>query len=318
MKLITSLDELHKAHLLPSAAALGTFDGVHLGHQEVIGTTRTYARQHNLQLMVFTFSTHPLASLKPELEPPRLLDNATKVKLMVELGVDILVNIPFTRELAAMSADAFLEMLVRCGVRAVGIGDNFSFGAGGKGNVRLLKTEHTRFGLTILSRPLLKKDGLVVSSTNIRKAIAAGRVELAAAMLGRPYEIRGQVVPGDQRGRLLGFPTANLRLLGQHFAIPAFGVYAGRVLVDAAWYGAMVNVGDNPTFANQETRLEAHLFHYHDNLYRKELRVQLLMRLRGEQKFSSLEKLQEQLKEDARMAQGLLLAQEGEGNREKK
>ena len=225
MKLITSLDELHRAHLLPSAAALGTFDGVHRGHQEVIGTTRTYARQHHLQLMVFTFSTHPLASLKPELEPPRLLDNAAKEKLMVDLEVDILVNIPFTRELAAMSADDFLQMLVDLGVKAVGIGDNFSFGAGGKGNVRLLKTEHTRFGLTILSRPLLKQDGLVVSSTNIRKAIAEGRVELAAQMLGRPYAIRGQVVPGDHRGRLLGFPTANLKLLGQHFAVPAFGVY---------------------------------------------------------------------------------------------
>ena len=318
MKLITSLDELHTAHLLPSAAALGTFDGVHLGHQEVIGTTRAYARQHNLQLMVFTFSTHPLASLKPELEPPRLLDNGSKVKLMVDLGVDILVNIPFTRDLAAMSADDFLQMLVDCGVKAVGIGDNFSFGAGGKGNVRLLKTEHTRFGLTILSRPLLKQDGLVVSSTNIRKAIAEGQVARAAQMLGRPYEIRGQVVLGDQRGRLLGFPTANIRILGQHFAIPAFGVYAGRVQVEEAWYGAMVNVGDNPTFAHQETRLEAHLFHYQGNLYGKELRVQLLQRLRGEKKFPSLEKLQEQLKEDARLAQGLLPGQGAGKDQEKK
>ena len=318
MKLITSLDELHTAHLLPSAAALGTFDGVHLGHQEVIGTTRAYARQHNLQLLVFTFSTHPLASLKPELEPPRLLDNGGKVKLMVDLGVDILVNIPFTRELAAMSADDFLQMLVDCGVKAVGIGDNFSFGAGGKGNVRLLKTEHTRFGLTILSRPLLKQDGLVVSSTNIRKAIAEGQVARAAQMLGRPYEIRGQVVLGDQRGRLLGFPTANIRILGQHFAIPAFGVYAGRVQVEETWYGAMVNVGDNPTFAHQETRLEAHLFHYQGNLYGKELRVQLLQRLRGEKKFPSLEKLQEQLKEDARLAQGILPGQGAGKDQEKK
>ena len=289
MKLITSLDELHRAHLLPSAAALGTFDGVHRGHQEVIGTTRTYARQHHLQLMVFTFSTHPLASLKPELEPPRLLDNAAKEKLMVDLEVDILVNIPFTRELAAMSADDFLQMLVDLGVKAVGIGDNFSFGAGGKGNVRLLK-----------------QDGLVVSSTNIRKAIAEGRVELAAQMLGRPYAIRGQVVPGDHRGRLLGFPTANLKLLGQHFAVPAFGVYAGRVLVDGQWHDAMVNVGDNPTFANQETRLEAHLFRFQGDLYGKEVRVQLVARLRGEEKFPDLDRLQEQLRKDARNAQSIL------------
>lgn len=315
MKLITSLDELHSAHLLPSAAALGTFDGVHRGHQEVIGTTRLYAREHHLQLMVFTFSTHPLASLKPELEPPRLLDNPAKEKLMVELGVDILVNIPFTRELAAMSADAFLQMLVDCGVKAVGIGDNFSFGAGGKGNVRLLKTEHSRFGLTILSRPLLKQDGLVVSSTNIRKAIAEGRVELAAQMLGRPYAIRGQVVPGDHRGRLLGFPTANLKILGQHFAVPAFGVYAGRVLVAGQWYDAMVNVGDNPTFANQEARLEAHLFRFEGNLYGREVLVQLVARLRGEEKFPDLDRLQEQLRKDARNAQSLLAMEEESAGR---
>lgn len=115
-------------------------------------------------------------------------------------------------------------------------------------------------------------------------------------MLGRPYAIRGQVVPGDHRGRLLGFPTANLKLLGQHFAVPAFGVYAGRVLVDGQWHDAMVNVGDNPTFANQETRLEAHLFRFQGDLYGKEVRVQLVARLRGEEKFPDLDRLQEQLR----------------------
>ena len=191
-------------------------------------------------------------------------------------------------------------------MKAVGIGDNFSFGAGGKGNVRLLKTEHSRFGLTILSRPLLKQDGLVVSSTNIRKAIAEGRVELAAQMLGRPYAIRGQVVPGDHRGRLLGFPTANLKILGQHFAVPAFGVYAGRVLVD---------VGDNPTFANQEARLEAHLFRFEGDLYGREVLVQLVARLRGEEKFPDLDRLQEQLRKDARNAQSLLAMEEESAGR---
>lgn len=306
MKLITSLEELNNAQLLPSAAALGTFDGVHKGHQEVILTTKEYARQHHLQLMVFTFSTHPLASLKPELEPVRLLDNETKIHLMVELGVDILVNIPFTKELAACSADEFLTLLVKAGVKVVGIGDNFSFGAGGRGNVHLLKAEHTKYGLTVLSRPLLKVDGIVVSSTNIRKAIKEGRVALAQEMLGRPYEIRGKVVPGDHRGHSLGFPTANLKLLGTHMAIPAFGVYAGFVKVGNERYDAMINVGDNPTFSNQETRLEVHLFDFNGDLYGQEIRVQLLLRIRGEKKFSSLEKLIEQLREDEKMVKGLL------------
>lgn len=323
MKLITSLEQLNNAQLLPSAAALGTFDGVHRGHQEVILNTKEYAREHNLQLMVFTFSTHPLASLKPELEPARLLDNETKIHLMVELGVDVLVNIPFTRELAARSADEFLTMLVKAGVKAVGIGDNFSFGAGGRGNVHLLKAEHTKYGLTILSRPLLKVDGFVVSSTNIRKAIKEGRMALAQEMLGRPYEIRGTVVTGDRRGRSLGFPTANLKLLGTHMAIPAFGVYAGFVKVGNGCYDAMINVGDNPTFANQETRLEVHLLDFEGDLYGKEIRVALLMRIRGEKKFSSLEKLREQLREDEKMIKGLLAHEKarfapGQGKKEQK
>lgn len=317
MKLITSLEELNNAQLLPSAAALGTFDGVHRGHQEVILTTKEYAREHHLQLMVFTFSTHPLASLKPELEPARLLDNDAKVRLMVELGVDILVNIPFTKDLAALSADEFLSLLVKAGVKAVGIGDNFSFGAGGKGNVHLLKAEHTRYGLTILSRPLLKVDGLVVSSTNIRKAIKEGRVALAQEMLGRPYAIRGRVVSGDHRGRSLGFPTANLKLLGTHMAIPAFGVYAGFVKVGEKRYDAMINVGDNPTFANQETRLEVHLFDFSGDLYGQEITVGLLLRIRGEKKFSSLEKLKEQLQEDEKMIKGLLASEKARIAQEK-
>ena len=317
MKLITSLEELNNAQLLPSAAALGTFDGVHRGHQEVILTTKEYARQHHLQLMVFTFSTHPLASLKPELEPARLLDNEAKVHLMVELGVDILVNIPFTKELAARSADEFLSILVKAGVRAVGIGDNFSFGAGGRGNVHLLKAEHTRYGLTVLSRPLLKVDSMVVSSTNIRRAIKEGRVALAREMLGRPYEIRGKVVSGDHRGRSLGFPTANLKLLGTHMAIPAFGVYAGSVKVGKQRYDAMVNVGDNPTFANQETRLEVHLFNFDGNLYGQEIRVELWLRIRGEKKFSSLEKLIRQLQEDEKMVKSLLASEKARIAQEK-
>lgn len=298
MKLIQTLEELKTAHLQPSAAALGTFDGVHLGHQDVIGTTKKYAREHHLQLMVFTFSSHPLAFLKPEKEPARLLDNPGKIKLMVELGVDVLVNIPFTREFSQISADDFLKLLVQCGVKAVGIGDNYSFGAGGKGNLHLLKLEHARFNLTVLARPLLKMDGMVVSSTNIRRLIQEGNVALAGKMLGRPYAIRGTVVTGDQRGRTLGFPTANIKLLGRNIALPPFGVYAGTVDVDGKSCGAMVNIGNNPTFARQETRLEAHLLDFTGDLYGKTIQVNLLEHVRGEIKFPSRQALTAQLTAD--------------------
>lgn len=306
MKLIQSLKELKKAELAPSAAALGTFDGIHLGHQEVIGSTGRYARSHGLSLMVFTFSNHPMANLMPELEPKRLVDNETKIRLMENLSVDVLVNIPFDKKLASISADDFLTMLVQAGVKAVGIGDNFSFGAGGRGNVDFLKAEHARFGLTILARPLLKLEGEIVSSTNIRHAIADGNMDLANKMLGRPYEIHGRVIKGDQRGRLLGFPTANMQLLGRNIAIPSFGVYAGQVRVNKTLYGAMVNIGNNPTFANQHTRLEAHLFNFDGDLYGKDLRVRLLHKVRDEIKFKSKEDLITQMKKDQQAVQALL------------
>ena len=306
MKLIQTLNELKKTPLAPSAAALGTFDGLHLGHQEVIGSTGRYARNHGLKLMVFTFSNHPMANLMPELEPKRLVDNETKIRLMEKLGVDILVNIPFDKKLASIGAEDFLAMLVDSGVKAVGIGDNFSFGAGGRGNVDFLKAEHERFGLAILARPLLKLEGEIVSSTNIRNAIGEGNMDLANKMLGRAYEIHGKVVKGDQRGRLLGFPTANLQLLGRNIAIPSFGVYAGQVMVNKTLYGAMVNIGNNPTFANQHTRLEAHLFNFDGDLYGKELRVRLLHKIRDEIKFNSKEELIARMKKDQSAVQALL------------
>ncbi len=306
MKLIKTLEELKNARLQPSAAALGTFDGVHLGHQDVIGTTRKYAKQHHLQLMVFTFSNHPLAFLKPEKAPVRLMDNEEKIKMMVDLGVDILVNLPFTQEFSQIPAEDFLQLLVQSGVKAVGIGDNYSFGAGGKGNLHLLKKEHSRFGLTVLARPLLKVEGRVVSSSNIRQLIKEGKMALARKMLGRPYTIRGTVVKGDQRGRLLGFPTANLRILGRNIALPPFGVYAGKVRVEQNVYDAMINIGDNPTFLQQETRLEAHLLDFTGDLYGKTIQVGLWDYVRGEKKFASSKELITQLVADRDTVQELL------------
>ncbi len=306
MKLIKTLAELKMTQLQPSAAALGTFDGIHLGHQDVIGATRKYAMQHHLQLMVFTFSTHPLAFLKPEKAPARLLDNDEKIKMMVDLGVDILVNLPFTQEFSQIPAEGFLQLLVKSGVKAVGIGDNYSFGAGGKGNLHLLKKEHSRFGLTVLARPLLKVEGKVVSSSNIRTLIQEGNMKLAGKMLGRPYAIRGTVVQGDQRGRLLGFPTANLRILGRHIALPPFGVYAGKVHVEQKTYAAMINIGNNPTFSKQETRLEAHLLDFTGDLYGEFIQVELWDYVRGEKKFPSPEELVAQLAADQEKIRELL------------
>lgn len=298
MQIITTLDELNQAVLPPSAAALGTFDGLHRGHQKVIHTTRAYAKEHGLSSLVFTFSNHPLAFLKPEKEPPRLLSNPDKIALLEEMGIDILCNIPFTRELADLSADRFLTLLEDKGVRAVGIGTNFSFGAGGTGNVDFLNKVHEKYELTILTSPLLTLDGCVISSTQIRRAIGEGQIHKANFMLGRPYVIHGTVVHGDKRGRTLGFPTANISLMNAKIAIPQYGVYAGLVKAKGAWYKAMLNVGNNPTFDTEDIRLEAHLFGFDRNLYGETITVKLMEKIRDEIRFSSAEQLIRQMEKD--------------------
>ncbi|MCH3951418.1 MAG: bifunctional riboflavin kinase/FAD synthetase [Acidaminococcus sp.] len=298
MRIITSFEELQTAPLEPSAAALGTFDGLHLGHQRVISTCNRYAETHGLSKMVFTFSSHPLATLMPELEPKRLLINGDKEIIMRRLGVNVLINIPFTKSLSQMSADDFLQLLKNLGVRAVSIGMNFSFGSGGRGNVQYLNMQGGKYGLKILSCPLLKMDGLIVSSTQIRKAIKEGDVALARKMLGRPYVMQGKVVPGYQRGRKMGFPTANLDLTGTKMAVPADGVYEGESVVDGRRYKVMVNIGKNPTFALEKVTLEAHIIGFHGDLYGDYLRVALLRKIRDEHQFASAEELMEQLKKD--------------------
>lgn len=298
MKIISTLDELKNTKLTPSASALGTFDGLHKGHQKVIASTCRYARQNGLASMVFTFRNHPMEALMPELEPPRLLSNGDKEAILGKMDIDVLVNIPFNQEVARMSAEGFLRLLQDKGVRAVGIGMNFSFGAGGTGNVQYLDKVHDDFGMTILSCPLLTLDGEVVSSTNIRSAIREGNIHKANYMLGRPYVIRGVVSHGDQRGRDLGFPTANLELTGEKIAIPAFGVYAGEVYARGQWYKSMLNIGNNPTFGTREIRLEAHLFGYQGNLYHQPVAVRIMEKVRDEKKFPSVDLLIRQLEKD--------------------
>lgn len=301
MRIISALEELYTEKPGPSAVALGTFDGLHLGHQRVIGVSSRYAESHGLKKLVFTFSNHPLATLNPELEPRRLLLNEDKERIMAGLGVDVLINVPFTKRLSQLSAEGFLVLLRDLGVKAVSIGMNFSFGSGGRGNVQYLNTEGGKYGMEILSCPLFMLNGTVVSSTRIRQAIAEGDVALAREMLGRPYVLKGRVVSGFQRGRTIGFPTANLALTGAHMAIPGNGVYEGRTAVDGKGYRAMVNIGSNPTFSGEKVTLEAHLIGFHGNLYGERLAVSFLRRLRDERKFESGEALRAQLLKDRDM-----------------
>src|SRR5574344_1689337 len=213
MKIIRTLEELRAIKHEPRAIALGTFDGIHLGHQDVIKTAVSFVGKQALKSMVFTFSNHPMASIMPELVPPQLIDNAAKEQLLANLGVDILANIPFTRQVAEISADDFLNLLEELGAKVVVVGDNYSYGAGGAANSHTLKAEGAKRGIHVVIRKLLTLHGVIISSTQIRKAIAQGDMDYARVMLGRPYSLSGKVIHGDARGRTIGFPTANIDLI---------------------------------------------------------------------------------------------------------
>lgn len=298
MQIISSIDQLKHTKLGYSACALGTFDGIHLGHQDVIGAAKKFARARGYQLMVFTFSNHPMSKIMPELVPERIIDRPTKIKLLQALNVDILVNIPFNQAFAQMSGDEFLKMLHDANVKAVAVGENYTYGAGGLGNVQSLQAAGKTYDFTVLVSKLLTLKREVISSTHIRKAINKGNVAKANAMLGRDYSIAGVVVAGDQRGRTMDYPTANINLTDTNIAMPAFGVYAGKVEIDDEVYAAMINIGNNPTFGVGQTHLEAHLFDYKGNLYGREIRVYLHEFIRPEIKFASLEELKTQIDKD--------------------
>ena len=281
---------LGDVELRPRRLAVGEFDGVHLGHREVIAGADT----------VLTFDPHPLAVVRPEAAPRLLTSLKTKAKLISELGVRELVVIPFDETLAAQSAAAFIdEILVnRLQATHVSVGENFRFGHGAKGDTRLL-AQDTRFVTKVVT--LVEADGEVVSSSHIRGLILAGGVEQAGRLLGSPFCLCGEVVAGDGRGRTLGFPTANL-VPDEQLVCPGHGVYAARA--DGAC--AAVNVGVRPTFGTgRGVLVEAYLLDQDVHLYGHVLRVEFLARLRGERRFDSAEELVTQMHEDVELTRRL-------------
>lgn len=299
MEIITSLDAELKNKYPATVIALGTFDGLHLGHTDVINTARDYAERNDLKLAVFTFSNHPLALIRPDLVPVRIISAEEKIKLLESFGVDYLINIPFTEDFAALSPDEFLEKLACFNYRCLVVGENFTYGFLGSGKTETLERSGRKNGFDVIVRPLVKMNGNVVSSTGIRNLIQAGHIEYANRMLGRAYAITGKIVHGEQRGRKLGFPTANIELLHGEMAVPAPGVYAVTVSIEGSIYEGMGNIGNNPTFNDVEhARLEVNLFNCSGDLYGKTMSVQFHKYIRAEKKFSGVEELCRQIEED--------------------
>lgn len=299
MEIITSLDAELKNKYPATVIALGTFDGLHLGHTDVIDTAKDYAERSGLKLAVFTFSNHPLALIRPDLVPVRIISAEEKIKLLESFGVDYLINIPFTEDFAALSPDEFLDRLACFNYRCLVVGENFTYGFLGSGKTETLERSGRKNGFDVIVRPLVKMNGNVVSSTGIRNLIQAGHIEYANRMLGRAYAITGTIVHGEQRGRKLGFPTANIELLHGEMAVPAPGVYAVTASIEGSIYEGMGNIGNNPTFNDVEhARLEVNLFNCSGDLYGKTMSVQFHKYIRAEKKFSVVEELCRQIEED--------------------
>jgi riboflavin kinase/FMN adenylyltransferase len=270
--------------------AVGTFDGVHLGHRRVIGDSDS----------VLTFDPHPSAVVAPQHTPRLLTPLAVKAELIAGLGVRELIVIPFDAEFAARSAAEFIEDVLIGGVGAtrVSVGENFRFGHKAQGDHQLLAADG-RFEAVV--HPLLEVDGEIVSSSHIRALILAGEVERAARLLGAPFRLAGEVVHGDKRGRELGFPTANL-IPDERLVCPGHGVYA--CLADGR--PAAVNIGVRPTFKTGRGELiEAFILDFDADLYGKPLRLDFVSRLRGERRFDSAEALIEQMHDDVKRTREL-------------
>jgi riboflavin kinase/FMN adenylyltransferase len=281
---------LADAERRPRQLAVGEFDGVHLGHRQVIEGSDA----------VLTFEPHPMAVIRPEAAPRLLTSLERKAELIASLGVQELVVIPFDERFAAQSPEAFIDdvLIGRLAAERVSVGENFRFGRRAAGDPQLLEADD-RFQTRIVN--LVELDGEVVSSSHIRALIQAGEVAAAARFLGAPFQMSGVVVRGDQRGRSLGYPTANL-VPDERLIIPGHGVYAAR----AGDAYAAVNVGVRPTFGTGRSVLvEAYLLDRDVDLYGQPLQVEFLERLRGERRFASAEALVEQMHEDVRRTREL-------------
>lgn len=298
MEIITSLEQLH-SFAAPCVVALGTFDGLHRGHLDVIGTAKQEAEHTGAKLAVFTFSNHPLEWINPAHVPVALVTPAVKLQLLESLGVDVLIDIPFNQLVADLLPQQFLERLSALNYSCLVVGENFTYGQRGVGNVYTLAASAQAMGFKLIVRKLVSNNGTIVSSTEIRRLITAGEVQQAAKMLGRSYSISGIVAHGNERGRLLGYPTANLELVYVHVAIPLGGVYAVRAYVDGGVYGGMANIGKNPTFGDVEKpRLETNIFGFSGDIYGKTLTIEFVQRIRGEVKFAGIDALKAQLAQD--------------------
>ncbi|CAK8722914.1 MAG: riboflavin kinase [Candidatus Electronema aureum] len=305
MQIHTSLQEITRPFHRP-IVTIGNFDGVHLGHQLLFSEVLVKARRSGGTAVAVTFDPHPLKVLRPE--GIRLISSTgQKTELIRLAGMDALVIIPFDRQFAQMSAAAFVEDILcrTLGVQELVIGYDYALGRGREGTIDFLRRQGEERGFPVTVVEAHYEDGLPVSSTRIRQLVTEGRMQEVRRLLGRCYHIRGEVQRGRQRGRGLGFPTANLHITEEDLC-PKKGVYVTQVICGGRMYGSISNIGRNPTFGENELVAETHIFDFSDDIYGQPIRLNLLRHLRGEIKFNSADELAAQIRRDVETARHVL------------
>jgi riboflavin kinase/FMN adenylyltransferase len=295
---------------------IGVFDGVHRGHAAIIGRAVEQARSRGVPSVLVTFTPHPSEVVRPGSHPPVLTTMVRRAELVAQLGVDVFLALPFTLEFSKLPPDEFVHLALVDRLHASGVivGENFRFGHKAAGDVALLARLGSTFGFTAEGVPLLADDGTTLSATYVRSCVQAGDMAAASSALGRPHRLDGIVERGDQRGRELGFPTANLRT-DAWAAVPADGVYAGRVVqldewgrtIEAPPLGiAAISVGTNPTFEVRQRRVEAYVLDFDGDLYGQTIGIEFVERLRGMERYPSVDALVDQMSADVARTRALL------------
>jgi len=299
MKIIRAANELEPQGR-KVCVAIGFFDGVHLGHQQIIRQTIADARQHEALALVVTFDQHPSTVVAPARVPPLIYSLPQKLRVIGSLGSDALLLIHFDKAFSEQSGEVFIRGLARDlgQIQSLCVGSNFTFGHKRGGNIALLRTLGAELKFAVHGLAAVSLDGKIVSSTRIRETIRAGNLDAAGQMLGRAYSIAGTIVRGDQLGHQLGFPTANLDVSG--LLLPPNGVYMVHALAEGRKHRAVVNIGSRPSVNNAtpQIRVEAHLLDFKGDLYGKEMELVFADKLREEKKFPSLEALKDQIAQD--------------------
>jgi len=299
--------DLNKFKAKNPVVTIGTFDGVHLGHQKVIGRLREFARKHDGETVIFTFDTHPRLVTAPGETNLRLLTTPEeKNRLLEKFGIDHLIVHPFNKAFSELSYSEFVEKILveKIGTHCLVVGYDHKFGKNREGGFEYLQQCADNFGFHIEKLEALEVDDLRVSSTKIRNALESGEIKTANHLLGYTFSLHGTVVNGKQMGRKLGFPTANIEASDKNKIIPGYGVYAVKVDLSQAEYFGMLNIGSRPTFNNNADNrsIEVHIFDFEGDIYGSEITLKFVDKIREEQKFANIEMLVAQLQKDKKAA----------------